>query len=86
MRLLTEQCCNRGKKTSRETRSSYNELTNEFNFLIEKPSEYCIKESVENMEHIIVLLYDKSSECLHVDAARKRFVHEERTIQLKYTT
>ena len=37
----------------------------------DKPNEYCVKESVENIERFVVLLYDRSSECLRVDAARK---------------
>ena len=63
--------CNHGKKTACETWSTYNEVTNEFNLLSDKPSEDCVKESVENIERFVVLLYDRSSECLSVDAARK---------------
>ena len=63
--------CNHGKKTAWETWSTYNEVTNEFNLLSDKPSEDCVKESVENIERFVVLLYDKSSERLRVDAARK---------------
>ena len=46
-------------------------MTNEFNLLGDKPSEDCVKESVENIERYVVLLYDRSSERLRVDAARK---------------
>ena len=42
--------CNHGKKTAWETWSNYNEVTNEFNLLSDKPSEDCVKESVENIE------------------------------------
>ena len=63
--------CNHGKKTACETWSTYNEVTNEFNLLSDKPSEDCVKESVENIERFVILLYDRSSECLRVDAERK---------------
>ena len=63
--------CNHGKKTAWETWSTYNEVTNEFNLLSDKPSEDCVKESVENIERFVVLLYYRSSERLRVDAARK---------------
>ena len=63
--------CNHGKKTARETWSTYNEVTNEFNLLSDTPREDCVKEFVENMERFVVQLYDKSSECLRVDIARK---------------
>ena len=63
--------CNHGKKTAWETSPTYNEVTTEINLLRDKPSEDCVKESVENIERSVVLLYDRSSECLFVDAARK---------------
>ena len=56
--------CNYSKKTAWE-------VTYEFNLLSDKPSEDCVKESVENIERFVILLYDRSSECLRVDAARK---------------
>ena len=37
----------------------------------DKPNEYCVKESVENIERFVVLLYDRSRESLRVNAARK---------------
>ena len=63
--------CNHGKKTARETWSTYNEVTNEYNLLSDKPREDCVKEFVENMERFVVQLYDRSSECLRVGIARK---------------
>ena len=62
--------CNHGKKIARETWSTYNEATNEFNLLSDEPREDCVKESVENIERFVFLLDDRSSECLPVDAAR----------------
>ena len=63
--------CNHGKKTAWEIWSTYNEVTNEFNLLSDKPSEDCVNESVENIERFVILLCDRSSECLRVDAERK---------------
>ena len=58
------------KENCMGTWSTYNEVTSEFNLLSDTPRADCVKESVENIERFVVLLYDRSSECLRVDAAR----------------
>ena len=47
----------------------------------DKPSEDCVRESVENIERFVIILYDRSSECLRVDAARKDlFIRKGRSV------
>ncbi|CAC5382291.1 unnamed protein product [Mytilus coruscus] len=62
---------NRGKKTAWETWSTFDAVTEDFKVLSDKPNEDCVNESALNIERFVVLMYDRTSECLSVDAARK---------------
>ncbi|CAG2223289.1 unnamed protein product [Mytilus edulis] len=57
-------------------------LTEDFKLLSDKPNEDCVNEAVLNIERFVVLMYDRTSECLGVDAARKDlFTRKGRSIE-----
>ena len=62
---------NRGKKTAWETWSVFDEVTKDFETLSDKPDIDRINECTSNIKRFVVLLYDRSSECITVDEARK---------------
>ncbi|VDI80019.1 Hypothetical predicted protein [Mytilus galloprovincialis] len=73
---------NRGKKTAWDTWLSFNAVTEDFKLLSDKPNEDCVNEAVLNIERFVVLMYDRTSECLGVDAARKDlFTRKGRSIE-----
>ncbi|CAG2233639.1 unnamed protein product [Mytilus edulis] len=60
---------NRGKKTAWDTWLSFDAVTEDFKLLSDKPNEDCVNEAALNIERFVVLMYDRTSECLGVDAA-----------------
>ncbi|CAG2204044.1 unnamed protein product [Mytilus edulis] len=73
---------NRGKKTAWDTWLSFDAVTEDFKLLSDKPNEDCVNEAVLNIERFVVLMYDRTSECLGVDAARKNlFTRKGRSIE-----
>ena len=73
---------NRGKKTAWDTWLSFDAVTEDFKLLSDKPNEDCVNEAVLNIERFVVLMYDRTSECLGVDAARKDlFTRKGRSIE-----
>ena len=61
---------NWGKKTAWNTWSTFDAVTEEFKVLSDKPDEISINEYAGNVERFVVLMVDRSSDCLGVDAAR----------------
>ncbi|KAH3854830.1 hypothetical protein DPMN_097381 [Dreissena polymorpha] len=50
---------------------SFDGVTTDFETLRDKPDIDSINECTSNIERFVVLLYDRSSECINVDEARK---------------
>ena len=61
---------NWGKKTAWNTWSTFDAVTEEFKVLSDKPDEISINEYAGNVERFVVVMFDRSSDCLGVDEAR----------------
>lgn len=73
---------NSGKKTAWDTWLSFDAVTEDFKLLSDKPNEDCVYEAALNIERFVVLMYDRTSQCLGVDAARKDlFTRKGRSIE-----
>ncbi|CAC5382302.1 unnamed protein product [Mytilus coruscus] len=73
-----EIVCNKPNKNN----DGLSPLTEDLKVFSDKPNEDCVNEFALNIERFVVLMYDRTSECLRVDAARKYlFTRKGRSIE-----
>ena len=81
MPFLVSAFAGRGKKTAWMTWKPFPEVTAAFSELLSMPSEVS-NESMLLLEQFVVLMYDRTSECLKVNDSRKQlFTQKSRTLQ-----
>ncbi|VDI52493.1 Hypothetical predicted protein [Mytilus galloprovincialis] len=58
--------------SNHENKTSFDAVTKDFKLLSNKPNEYSVNEAALHIERFVVfIMYDRTSECLGVDATRK---------------